>query len=480
MKNVFLIMLLSIIANVAHTQNIFFGEKVQIVGQFNGYASMPYNTDYRTMNYKRMTVTAAAGNPQDGRGAWRTTINVQAAGGDVLPINMTSGAGNGFIFISGPQPSMMFPNSPFDNKWTFLGNGSGAVDGINTGLAWNTGVDMGLNMTTPGHYTFVFNDWGYSGNTNVAYYVGRTSNAPITVTQRNIVTYPDRTADINILVSAAPSMEEKVYVRYKLANSDFGTDIAQTVEAVPNGTFFTATIPAQPVLSDVYYYIFTSTRDLVDLNTRNINAASAPLQVNLAAINFDDNNGANYMYNTLAMLPLTITNFTADAVVNGTKINWATKSEVGNAGYVLQKSFDGTRFVDIAEFGIVPQHNGTYTYSYLDAAATNSFQYYRLKLKELNSNIKYSKILTIKKANKNNIELISANPGTIFDVKTTANNSGQIFIYNEVGKFVKKQFVPKGVSITQVDMSNQATGVYVMQYITADKTYSSSLKLVVQ
>lgn len=69
-----------------YSQNIFSGEPVQVVGQFNGYTTTPYNADYRTTSYRG--VTTNAGIPTDGRGQWVTTINVQNSGGDVTPINM--------------------------------------------------------------------------------------------------------------------------------------------------------------------------------------------------------------------------------------------------------------------------------------------------------------------------------------------------------------------------------------------------------
>ena len=76
------------------SQNIFSGEPVQVVGTFNGYATTPYGTDYRTATYRKVSTTVA--NPTDGRGQWATTINVAASGGDVTP------SAAFFLFISGP------------------------------------------------------------------------------------------------------------------------------------------------------------------------------------------------------------------------------------------------------------------------------------------------------------------------------------------------------------------------------------------
>ncbi|MFY8089821.1 MAG: hypothetical protein ACOVMI_01105, partial [Chitinophagaceae bacterium] len=154
--------------NFLKSQNIFSGEPVQVVGLMNGYSTATAaNSTFRR-------VSVSSGTPTDGRGQWFKTFNAQSSGGDVTNTNMNGGSGNGFLFISGPS------GNRFQNKWVFSGVGQGVVNAINGISAFNSGNDMGLNMSTAGRYTFVFSDVGYTG-TNARYYVGYTSSAPVTV-----------------------------------------------------------------------------------------------------------------------------------------------------------------------------------------------------------------------------------------------------------------------------------------------------------
>lgn len=263
------------------SQNVFNGEPVQIVGSFNGYSTTPYGTDYRTMVYRKLSTQIA--NPTDGRGQWVTTINVDNTNGDVAPITMSGGANNGFLFISGPTQNR------FQNKWAFTNVGSGVVgSNINNITAFNSGEDMGLNMSNTGYYTFVFNDAGYT-TTNAKYWVTRTQNPPVTVSRvsQNIVT---GLGQINIATSATPSPGENVYVRYRKVN-DFSTTGSSVVQAVGSGTNWTATIPQQNCGDTIYYYIFTSTRTLT-----NLLVFSDPSYRTMSAIRYDDNSGLNYSY----------------------------------------------------------------------------------------------------------------------------------------------------------------------------------------
>ncbi|MFN3756028.1 MAG: putative metal-binding motif-containing protein, partial [Flavobacterium sp.] len=261
-------------------QNIFSGEPVQWVGTPNGFSTSPYNSDYRTLGYRR--VSTNVGNPSDGRGQWATTINVQNSGGNIQPSNMPGGGSGGWLLISGPS------GNRFQNKWAFGGVGQAAVNSQND-IAHQGSTDMGLNMSTPGRYTFVMRDNGYN-NTEV--YIGYTSNDPVSVS-RTAASYVNSQAVISISSSATPSSGERVFVRYRVGTNNF-TSSTSIVQATGSGTNWTATLPAQSCGSTIFYYVFTSTRDLNQLN------ASSEQQRSLATLRYDDAFGANYSISTNA------------------------------------------------------------------------------------------------------------------------------------------------------------------------------------
>ncbi len=259
----------------AAAQNVFSGEPVQWVGRPNGYSTEPYNSDYRTLGYRKISTTIA--NPADGRGQWATTINVQPAGGNIAPDNMPGGGGAGWLLISGPS------SNRFQNKWNFNGVGQAASNSINNIVRQGGGEDMGLDMSTAGHYTFVMRDAGYNDS---EVYIGYTQNAPVTVSNTS-QTFTAGQPVVNITSSAAPSAGENVYVRYAVAANDFTTGTA-IVQATGSGTSWSAALPSQDCGTTIYYYLFTSTRSLAQLNSDSESDRS------LATLRYDDNAGANY------------------------------------------------------------------------------------------------------------------------------------------------------------------------------------------
>lgn len=285
-------------------QNIFSGERVQVVGSFNGYATTPYGTDYRTNTYRR--VSTQTGTPVDGRGQWTTTINVQNSGGDVTPINMPGGGGNGFLFISGPAANR------YQNKWVFSGVGQGTVNGFNNISCFNCGNDMGLNMSSPGFYTFVFNDAGYT-QTNAFYYVGFTTNVPVTVTRASQTINPGGSVTVNISTSATPSSQELIYVRYTNGSDFSGAGTSSVAQATGSGTSYSVTIPAQTAGQTIRYYVFTSTLTLAQLSLSEGFSKLAPAATeadkSLGVLRYDDSAGANYTFLAPTAAGVTVAGF---------------------------------------------------------------------------------------------------------------------------------------------------------------------------
>ncbi len=308
--------------------NIFGGDGVNFVGQINAY-SQPTNCtygDYRVLQYRKVNTTAVA--PTDGRGQWVTTVNVQASGGNVTPLNMSGGSSAGFLFTSGGGCGA---TGNYTNKWAFGGVGQGSVDAIN-GSTYNGSTDMGFNMNTVGRYTFVLKDNGYNGT---GYYVGYTTNAPVTIThntgsQRTLNN--DGTTTITATISATNSSQENFYVRYKTGSNDFSTGTS-TISAAGTvaSTNVTLTIPVQADGATVYYYIFSSTM------SQSAIAALSEGDKSYALLNYADNSGNNYSYTALSLMP-TVTSIVPTAITGVT-------GQANNTGFKGQTmTVNGTNF----------------------------------------------------------------------------------------------------------------------------------------
>ncbi len=435
-KNLLILSISLFMSSFAFAQsNIFGPEKVMVVGTFNGFGTTPFDADYRTMNYRKLSFTS--GSPKDGRGQWATTINAQPAGGDIMPINMNGGGGagnSGFLLISGPS------SNRFANKWAFASVAQGSVDAINF-TSYNSGDDMGMNMSTAGFYTFIFNDCGYT-DVDAKYYLAYTSAAPVNVTRISEAINPDNSAKIGITTAAVPSAQEKVYVRYTTGANFAGTGTSNVVEASGGGTIYAATIPTFPAGTVVRYYVFTSTKSLAYLSS------ASEIDKSLSELRYDDNANNNYQY-TLGVVPVKLLSFDA-AIKNGSVFTkWIVAEEDDVDTYKILKSTNQQDFKAIGTIvskkSLAPEE----MYSFIDNNATIGKSYYQLQINKVTGEKKYSDIISINFKSVEKGILVISNPGTeqiTLKLKNIPVGEYALMIYNSLGQIV----VSKKVNRTNI------------------------------
>lgn len=405
-------------------QNI--ADRVQIVGSFNGYAAQPYGGDYRTTTYRKLSFTT--GNPADGRGQWNTTINVQPAGGDILPIAMTGGM-NGFKFISGPA------SDRFLHQWT---NSStvAAKDAVNNFGCYNCPGSnaSGLNMASPGFYTFNFNDGDYTGNLSKSY-IAYTASKPVDISRTIELLNPDGSLTITMSASAVPSPQEKVYVRYTTGADFSGTGNSTVAQATPtSGPNFSISLPAFPDNTIVRYYIFTSTLSLAQLN------AGTETQKSLAAVRYDDNNGANYSHRA-GTLSVKVVHFSGRAVEDHIDLFFVAQNEVDMLRYEIYKSNNGVAFTQAGTINAIG-NSASHQYSFRDDHPNTIGNYYRLICVDRSGKRSITEIVKVNYNAINNTLTIYPNPvQKDLNVGLTDMQAGQyrIIIYADGGQMVYSQ-----------------------------------------
>lgn len=179
------------------------------------------------------------------------------------------------------------------NNW-----GRGDVVTLNSRTDWwyNPGGNGTFTATIGKYYTYIFKD--VANGINGEGYVFETTATPVSLnTVSKIPAYvtPSDAVTVTITASAAPSAEEKIYVRYSIDNFTNSSYALATFV----GTSGTATIPAQSDGTTVKYYALSTCLDL----------SSPPSDVDLATINYNTNSGANYSYLVQAPSSLIISQY---------------------------------------------------------------------------------------------------------------------------------------------------------------------------
>jgi hypothetical protein len=177
-------------------------------------------------------------------------------------------------------------------------------------------------------------------------------------------------------------------------------------------------------------------------------------------------------------LPVTLSSFSAslskDQVVN---LNWSTSMEINCSRFVVQRSFDGIYFTDIATVDGNGSTSLFHSYAATDLAYSfiNSVVYYRLKQIDFDGKANFSDIIAIKIKNENKNVVISPNPFKNFinvNFQSDKRKPLSIKIFSVDGKEMKSKqtFVNPGNNYLRIDgLSSIPPGNYLLLLFSENK-----------
>ncbi|MCX6305089.1 MAG: T9SS type A sorting domain-containing protein [Bacteroidetes bacterium] len=250
---------------------IYEPEGLNMPGAWNTWINPPANNlvlASSTQVTGGKVVKIATGTPR-----WQTTIAVAATGGD-----LTAGTYE-WLFTSGSTSNY------YQNKWAAVTVTMNTLQLYTKEGATNNSITMANGKW----YTMNYEDLGYADTRAIFM---ETSGVPVSISTVSVPSgvLPAAAAPVTVTVSAAPSMEEIIYVRYTV--DGWVTSVAIPVTMI--GTTGTVNIPGQVVGTVVSYYAFTST------------VAAAAADYDLVTIKLNNNSGTNYTY-TVGVAPPAIT-----------------------------------------------------------------------------------------------------------------------------------------------------------------------------
>jgi hypothetical protein len=172
----------------------------------------------------------------------------------------------------------------------------------------------------------------------------------------------------------------------------------------------------------------------------------------------------NYLNGLVAVLPLKLLTFSAEAIGKDVKATWSTSNEVNTKSFIIERSVDGKNF---APLGTVAAKNTVQTnnYAYLDTKAVNGVSYYRLQMIDKDGSSTYSAVIKISKTG---LSLLAVVPNPVRDrivvMHPAAARSSYIKIIAADGKQVELVKLSEGVAQTFLNLSSLKPGIYSVIY----------------
>ena len=140
--------------------------------------------------------------------------------------------------------------------------------------------------------------------------------------------------------------------------------------------------------------------------------------------------------------PVDLRAFTARALPDANRLDWAVDSEIDFSHYAVERSQEGQVFTEIARV----EGAGEARYSWVDTAPA-TLQYYRLRMVDFDGSATYSKIVTVRRAEVSANEVLRAYPSPTHGRVTLSfagaeKGEARLRIFDSVGRLVRRKRVP--------------------------------------
>lgn len=177
-------------------------------------------------------------------------------------------------------------------------------------------------------------------------------------------------------------------------------------------------------------------------------------------------------------LPVELTNFEAKPNKDKIDLNWATASEVNNAGFEIERSLDGNNFSRLGFIEGAGTSDFAQEYQFTDDTAIKGKQYYyRLKQVDFNGKFEYSEIRSVSLEAENWLGEVYPNPaleGTVnIDFNTDNEKKWKISVFNTTGQQISSDIrvIEKGNSVQTFDLNGFSEGVYFIKIEHSEKQF---------
>lgn len=166
-------------------------------------------------------------------------------------------------------------------------------------------------------------------------------------------------------------------------------------------------------------------------------------------------------------VPLTLLSFNAQKVNTTNKLSWKTSQELNTLKFVIEQSRDARSFSTLGEVAAAGNSNNERTYTYTHSLPVKGYNYYRIKMVDIDGRYTYSAVRSLQNLGANEISSYP-NPvkGTMqVAINAAGNDAATVQITDMSGKTVysKVHSVTEGDNNITIDAAAFTAGAYILK-----------------
>ncbi|MBC7935469.1 MAG: T9SS type A sorting domain-containing protein [Rhizobacter sp.] len=192
-----------------------------------------------------------------------------------------------------------------------------------------------------------------------------------------------------------------------------------------------------------------------------------------------------FLKSQLAVLPVTLLQFSANKTASEVILNWKTAQELNTSHFIVEKSLDAINFQYLDK---VPANNNITgaIYNFKDANPAPGLNFYRLVITDYNNSRKFSDVLAV---NMTNIQaafyvtLQRQNKTATIYLNNPEKGAVTLEIFDINGSLLNKQVVGRKETTAfsgNLNISNNQTGIYILRCSVGNKIIGNRKLLICQ
>jgi uncharacterized delta-60 repeat protein len=180
---------------------------------------------------------------------------------------------------------------------------------------------------------------------------------------------------------------------------------------------------------------------------------------------------ARYILAESGPLPVSSLEFTGSLQNKYVLLEWKIATEKNVSSFIIERSADGNRFIQINN--VLSQGNGNVTrnYSSVDAEPMQGINFYRLKIIDADGKYTYSNVVAIKINAAGKLRIFPNPVGPTLFVQADGNEKATVRIVDASGRKIKEiKLLLNGTTSFSIDVNNLAQGLYNLILYKENKT----------
>jgi hypothetical protein len=179
---------------------------------------------------------------------------------------------------------------------------------------------------------------------------------------------------------------------------------------------------------------------------------------------------------TFAILPVSLSGFTAELTGNEVALSWTTEQETNSNYFSVERSQNGSTWEEIGTVAAKGNSSTVSQYGFTDKTPLSGVNYYRLKMVNIDNSFNYSGVQIVRTTAVKEISFFPNPATTTVNVSLeSTENATSIELMNISGQVLTAKRISgaNGTTIS-LDVTQYARGMYIVRVINADGSSTTS------